>query len=123
MSVQVITTPSGERMAVLPEAEYLKLVETAEDAADRAALTDIRRRLLTGEEEMLPATLVDRLIAGESPLRIWREHRGISASALAQKAGVGQPYISEIETGKKDGSLRTMKKLAEALDVNIDDLA
>lgn len=123
MTVQMITTPTGDRLAVLPEAEYLKLLEAAEDAADRAAVADIRRKLATGEEELLPAAFVDRLIAGESPLRVWREYRGISASALAEKAGVGQSYISEIETGKKDGSLKTVKKLADALGVSIDDLA
>lgn len=123
MTVQMITTPTGDRLAVLPEADYLKLVESAEDAADRAAVADIRRKLASGEEELLPAAFVERLIAGESPLRVWREHRGLSASALAEKAHVGQSYISEIETGKKDGSLRTMKKLADALGVSLDDLA
>lgn len=119
----MIITPAGERLAVLPEAEYLKLVESAEDAADRAAVADIRRKLASGEEELLPASFVDRILAGESPLRVWREHRGLSASALAEKAAVAQSYVSEIETGKKDGSLKTMRKLADALGVSIDDLA
>lgn len=123
MTVQVIITPSGERLAVLPEAEYLELLDAAEDAADRAAVAGMRRKFASGDEEPLPAAFVDRLIAGESPSRVWREHRGLSASALAERASVGQSRISEIETGKKDGSLRTMKKLADALGIGNDDLA
>lgn len=123
MNTQTITTPNGDRLIVLPEADYLKLLEAAEDAADRASIAEVRGKLAAGEEEMLPAAFVDRLIAGENPLRVWREHRGLTCSALAEKAGVVQSYISEIETGKKDGSLKTMKKLADALNVSIDDIA
>ncbi|RVQ06666.1 helix-turn-helix domain-containing protein, partial [Sinorhizobium meliloti] len=36
---------------------------------------------------------------------------------------ISAPYLSEIESGKKDGSLSTMKKIAEALSVDLDDLA
>jgi transcriptional regulator with XRE-family HTH domain len=41
---------------------------------------------------------------------------------LETKSGIKQSYISEIETGKKPGSIATMKALADALDVTIDDL-
>jgi transcriptional regulator with XRE-family HTH domain len=41
---------------------------------------------------------------------------------LAAKSGVVQSYLSEIETGKKPGSLAAMKAVAEALGVTIDDL-
>jgi hypothetical protein len=33
-----------------------------------------------------------------------------------------RPYLSQIETGKRDGTAQTMKKLALALDVTVDDL-
>jgi hypothetical protein len=49
----------------------------------------------------LPAELAWRLLGGEHPVRIWREHRGLSASGLAKLAGVQQSYVSEIETRKK----------------------
>jgi transcriptional regulator with XRE-family HTH domain len=35
---------------------------------------------------------------------------------------VPQSYISEIETGKKPGSIDAWRRLAAALDVTIDDL-
>lgn len=122
MNAQFLTTPSGERMVVIPEADYQRLVSASEDAADRLAVTEFRHRLAAGEEELVPDAVASRILAGDNPVRVWREHRGLTISALAAKAGIGQPYLSEIETGKKDGGINTMKKLAAALDVTLDDL-
>lgn len=122
MSVQIITSPTGERLVVLPEAEYETLVEAAEDAADIAAFEEFKKRLAAGEEELIPSEMVMRMVAGESPVRVWREHRSLTMAALAERAGIAQPYLSQIETGKRDGTVATMKKLARALDLTVDDL-
>ncbi len=37
-------------------------------------------------------------------------------------AGVRQAYISQLETGKKEGSIETLKAIASALSVDLDDL-
>ncbi|WP_207779353.1 helix-turn-helix domain-containing protein [Zavarzinia aquatilis] len=50
------------------------------------------------------------------------EHRGLSARALADRAGLSQAYVSQIETGKREGSISAMKVLAGALNVGLDDL-
>lgn len=122
MTKQVIISPSGERLVVLPEADYDQLVEAAEDAEDTAAVARFRARLASGEEELIPAAMVDRMINGESRVRVWREHRGLSATALAERAGIAQPYLSQIESGKRDGTVETYKKIAAVLGVSIDDL-
>jgi transcriptional regulator with XRE-family HTH domain len=57
---------------------------------------------------------------GESPVRVWREFRGLSLRALAAKSGVSPGYLSEIELGKKPGSVEAYKALAEALDTSVD---
>ncbi|MGM0703841.1 MAG: helix-turn-helix domain-containing protein [Pseudomonadota bacterium] len=44
------------------------------------------------------------------------------AGELAEKAGISQGYLSEIEAGKKTGSLGVLKRIAEALDVELSDL-
>ena len=119
---QIIVTPAGERLAVLPEAEFLALLEAAQDAADRDAVRGFRAALSAGDEELLPAELVDRILAGEPPLRVWREHRGLSARALARAAGIAQAYVTQIETGRRTGSIDTWTRLADALAVRIDDL-
>lgn len=121
MTVQYIETPAG-RFAFLPEADYLRLVEAIEESADPTAVERYRARLAAGEEEALPGDMVKRMIDGESPLKLWREHRGISARDLADRAGLSQAYVSQIETGKREGSINAMKALAGALNVGLDDL-
>ena len=68
----------------------------------------------------LPNDVLDRLAARqESPIRIMRKHRGLTQDELAKKAGISRPYLTEIETGKKDGSIRAMRSLAKILNVNV----
>lgn len=122
MNIQIITTPAGDRLVVLPEADYEALVTAAEDAADIATVRRFKERLASGEEKLMPAAIVDRLVAGENAIRVWREHRGLSASSLAEKAGIAQAFLSQIETGKRDGTVTTLKKIADALSVKVDDL-
>jgi DNA-binding XRE family transcriptional regulator len=119
----IITTPNGDRMAVLPLADYERLVSVAEEARDVQAFDAARRRLAEGEDELLPAAYADRLIDGENPVRVWREYRGRSAKDLAVQADVSAPYLSQIENGQRDGTFETMKKIAAALKVTLDDLA
>jgi len=119
----IITTPSGDRMVLISLEEYERLVEAAEDAADARDVSEIKRRLANGEEELIPAAVVDRMIDGENKLRVWREYRGMSAKELAEATGLAAPYISQLETGKRDGTIETFKKIAAALSVDIDDIA
>ncbi|BAU93196.1 XRE family transcriptional regulator [Methylorubrum populi] len=122
MTRQIITTPGGERLVLMPEADFEALVAAAEDNADRTAVAEFRRKLAAGDEELLPAALVERLISGENRVRIWREHRGLSGAALAKQAGLAQAYLSQIETGAREGTVETYGKLAAALGVSLDDL-
>ncbi len=41
---------------------------------------------------------------------------------LAQAAGINPVYLSQIETGRRAGSLRTLAAIAEALGVEAGDL-
>jgi mRNA-degrading endonuclease RelE of RelBE toxin-antitoxin system/DNA-binding XRE family transcriptional regulator len=119
----IITTPSGDRMVVIPFEEYERLIEAAEDAADARDVDEIKRKLATGEEELIPAEVVDRIIDGENKIRVWREYRGMSGKELAEKTGLASPYISQLETGTREGTIETFKKIAAALRVDIDDIA
>ena len=70
----------------------------------------------------MPAEYVYRMVDGEPPLRVFREWRGLSQNALAKKSGVNRVQIGDIEDRGKTGSVATLKKLAEALRITIDDL-
>jgi DNA-binding XRE family transcriptional regulator len=116
-------TPSGDDMVVLPAADYARLIDAVEMAQDVAAFDEFDRKLAAGEEELIPAVIVDRILAGENRVRVWREHRAVSVKALAEAAGLTPAYLSQLETGKRDGTLDTYRKLAKALRVTLDELA
>ena len=59
----VVTTPA-------------ELEEMLEDAAATAAFHSTRH------QEAVPAEMVDRLVAGENAVKVWREHRGLSQRAV-----------------------------------------
>ncbi|MBF0135065.1 MAG: helix-turn-helix transcriptional regulator [Magnetococcus sp. DMHC-1] len=93
-----------------------------EEAFDVARYDHIKKQLATGEEELIPSEFVDRILNGESPLRAWREFRGLTLQVLADRVGVSKEYLFEIENGQKDGSVSVMKQIAKALKVNLDDI-
>ncbi len=41
---------------------------------------------------------------------------------IAKQAGVGKAYISQMESGRKLGSVTVLRKIAKALSLDIDDL-
>lgn len=109
-------------MVSIPKAEYERLRALEEDLEDTRAALAVEARIASGEEELIPGSLVDRLIDREPPLRVWREYRALSQSALARASGVSRVQIVEIEAGRKSGSVHTLHKLANALGIAVDDL-
>jgi DNA-binding XRE family transcriptional regulator len=72
----------------------------------------------TDDSDDLPETLLDALHTGqESPVKILRKHRDMTQDDLAVASGISRPYLTEIETRKKTGSLRAIQALAKALNV------
>ena len=72
----------------------------------------------TAENADIPETIIDDIFAGtETPLRILRQYRGLTQEELAEKAGLSRPYLTEIETGRKNGSVKALNLLAKALGV------
>lgn len=94
--------------------------EANEDAEDVRIYDTIKARIARGEEEIFPAEVVSRIIDGENKIRVVREYRGKSVEQLAQDAGIAAPYLSQIETGARDGTIDTYRKIAAALDVSVD---
>jgi DNA-binding XRE family transcriptional regulator len=110
-------------MVTIPREEYDRLRAAAEDLADLQAYDRTNAALAAGEDELIPSDYANRLLNGESPLRVYRDLRGMTQAALAEKAGVGRVLVAEIETGRKQGSVATLRALAQAIGVTLDDLA
>ncbi len=122
MKVQIIERDGKPEWAVIPYDDYHRLIEALEDTADTQAIDDFYARLARGEEELLPARLLDRIINGENPIRVWREYRGLTLETLGADCGVTKAFLSQIENGKRSPSIALLKKLAAALAVDVDDL-
>ncbi len=117
------TTKIGEssgEVVVIARADYESLVATAENAADLADIAAIKA--LSSEKDFLPFEMAERILDGMAPVRVWRQHRRLTARALAARAGISTSYLSEIETGKKPGSVKALRALATALEVDLADL-
>ncbi|MBY5869337.1 helix-turn-helix transcriptional regulator [Rhizobium leguminosarum] len=110
-------------MVVMPEDEYRNLIETAEDASDIADANRINERIAKGEEELIPSEFVNRIIDGECKVTVWREYRAMSASELAENAGISAECLLQIENGERGVSFEAVKKIATALNISVDDLA
>jgi DNA-binding XRE family transcriptional regulator len=95
----------------------------AEMLADIKACDAAKARIERGEDELIPLEITKRRLAGESTVKIWREHRGLTQEALAKASRVSRPMIAAIEARHKTGGIATLKKLAEALGVDMDHLA
>ncbi|MGD0769015.1 MAG: helix-turn-helix transcriptional regulator [Tepidisphaeraceae bacterium] len=92
---------------------------------DAQMLDDIRAydAAKTRKEEAFPSDVARRLVAGESPIRVFREHRGLTQEQLAKAAKIARPYLTEIEAGRKEGSVSVLRAIAAALKLDLDDIA
>ena len=50
-------------------------------------------------------------------VRVWRMRLGISQEELAHRAGLHRTYVCDVERGARNVTLRSIQKLAQALDV------
>lgn len=122
MPIETITR-KGKEFAVLPMKDLKKLMADAEILADVRAYDAAKARLARGDDEIIPFELVERRVKGESPVKLWREYRALTQEQLAEKSGVSRPMIAAIETGRKQGGIATLRKLASILHVSLDQLA
>jgi DNA-binding XRE family transcriptional regulator len=104
----------GKGYVLLSEEDY-------EDMMDTLEALPIMARIAAGEETW-PMHVVESRARGENAVRVFRTYRGMSVSDLADAAGISQPYLSEIEAGKKTGSVDVLKRIAAALRVDLDDI-
>ena len=128
MGVKFQKTPRGE-VAILPRKEYERLAARAAEADEDAGMARIVARAQAEVAEggvLLPKDVVDRLADGENPVRVLREWRerdrpdGMTQMSLSFKTGLSQGYISDIETGRRTGTVSALRLIADVLDVPLD---
>ena len=98
------------------ERQSAELLEQIEDGL--ATLAYLRTR----GQETVPANVVDRLIARENPIRVWREHRELTPSEVSGRTAIPEARLRALEDGSQVASLPELRRLADCLGVDIDDL-
>ena len=121
MSVQVIRKDGKPEWAVLPYDVYRRMVEEIERLQDARALDEAMRALDEGEE-LIPSEVVDSLLEGQNPIRVWRGYRGLTQRELAEAAGISVSYLSQLESGKRKGTTEVLTAIARALRVSLEDV-
>ena len=118
MRAQFIEKDDRPEWVVVPYEDYRQLIAAKEMLDDIVAFD----AALAADEEEVPHAVVQQLIEGKSPVRVWRDHRGLTQEDLAARAGIAKGYLSQIESRKRTGSTKVLAALAEALHVGIEDL-
>ncbi len=94
-------------------------IEDLEDERDDYAA--LLARMESANDEPIPLSVIKRLSAREPPVRVWREHRGLSVQELSDASGVPILTLSVIDIGEGDGvSLSDFAAIARALCVELD---
>jgi DNA-binding XRE family transcriptional regulator len=103
--IQIIEKDGKPEYAVIPYDEYLRLVPKKES------------------DDTIPHEVVGLVIKeGMTLVKAWRSYLGLSQKEVANRAGITQPALSQME--KSDNVLRddTLEKLAKAMGLSLDQL-
>lgn len=116
---EMVTIERSHYESLLKAKETIDALEAREDAADVAAV----RNFLANPGEGVPDWVFSRILHDENPVLVYREWRGLTAAELARRAGLHRVQIHDIETGKRKGSVTTLKKIALASGILLDNIA
>jgi DNA-binding XRE family transcriptional regulator len=116
MHGRTLTTPKGEELIVLSREEYQDLIDARDHALAMAAHARSDDPGLTDAE-------MDAYLAAPTPLAYWRKRRRLTQAKLAAAAGISQPYLAQLETGRRvSADIAVYAMLAKRLGVRIEDL-
>jgi len=74
-------------------------------------------------EDTIPQEVAEKAILQDIPLiKAWRLHMGLTQKNVAQKARITQAALSQMERTENQNKTATLKKLAAALNVSVEQL-
>ena len=119
MNVSYLTTPGGEQLAVIPREQF----EMLRSAAERAEALEHAQAISAYRDGKVQGLGPEEALAfaeSSSPLAFWRKRAGLTQGSLADKIGVTQNYLSEVEAGKRAGPVNLWLKLSSALGLPVE---
>lgn len=104
-NVQILEQNGLPAFAVLPYDDYVKLVSFNDD------------------DEYIPHEVVGLMVKnGYNTVKAWRVYLGLTQKEVAQKAGITQSALSQMESSDNEMRTATLEKLAAALGVSVGQL-
>lgn len=108
------------KVVVLPLSEFEKMRPISNEGFEYMLDARIINEIKSQDQETISGDFVNRIfIENENPIRGYREY---SMQYLANKVDITQGYLSNIKTGKREGTISLYQKLALALDVAIEQI-
>jgi DNA-binding XRE family transcriptional regulator len=102
-NVQIIKQNGIPVFAVIPYDDYMAMLP--EEA----------------EQDSVPQKVAERAILNDMPLiKSWRLHLGLTQKEVAQKAGISQAALSQMERAENPNRTATLEKLAVALGLSVE---
>lgn len=118
---QIIKTPAGEELVVLPRSDYDALIhalaEAEEDLADIAASEQAHVDMIANPVPHLPAEVSAYLLKGYHRLGAIMLWRSLDARQLAERTGVDLGELQLVAAGQKSILSSDVPVIARALDV------
>ena len=87
-----------------------------------ADIRDLDATLAKPDRRMVPFEVTSAILDGVSPIRAWREHRGLAPDDLAKAAGIEPSDLAQLEAKKRAPTNDELQSLGKALRAHADDL-
>jgi DNA-binding XRE family transcriptional regulator len=116
MKRQIISQNGKPAFVVIPIDEWRRIESTLEDRTDTAAVRAFRKN----PTETYPDSVVEAILEGTHPIKVFREHRRMTQAQLATKVGSSAVYISQLERGNRRAGRKLRNRIGAALEVDAD---
>ena len=101
-NVQILKKNGIPAFAVIPYEDYLKFLPKK-------------------KEDTVPREVAEKAILNEMPLiKAWRLHLKLTQKEVAEKAGITQAALSQMERAENTNRTATLEKLATAMGLNVE---
>jgi len=101
-NVQILKKNGVPAFAVIPYEDYLEFLPKKED-------------------DTVPQEVAEKAILNEMPLiKAWRLHLKLTQKEVAEKAGITQAALSQMERAENTNRTATLEKLAAAMGLDVE---
>jgi DNA-binding Xre family transcriptional regulator len=118
---QIIKTPAGDELVVLPRSDYDALIhalaEAEEELADIAAAEKAHAEMAANPVPHLPAEVCAHMLKGKNRLSSIMLWRNLDAKQLADRTGISESELKRVASREKAMQSADVPAVARALDV------